>query len=71
MPEFLQINKKNDLENQLELLKQYCFTNGLQISSYADIASGISFEKRKEFFKLLDKIVNHQVNKVIITYKDR
>lgn len=64
--------QKNDLENQLELLKQYCFTNGLQISSsYADIASGISFEKRKEFFKLLDKIVSHRVEKVIITYKDR
>ena len=35
--------QKNDLENQLELLKQYCFTNGLQISSsYADIASGVT-----------------------------
>ncbi|MBQ7617504.1 MAG: recombinase family protein, partial [Desulfovibrio sp.] len=23
--------QKNDLEDQIELLKQYCFTNGLQI----------------------------------------
>ena len=44
--------QKNDLENQLELLKQFCFNNGLQISSiYADIASGISFEKKKRIFQ--------------------
>ena len=43
--------QKPDLENQISMLKQYCFSNGYRISGiYADIASGISFEKRKGFF---------------------
>jgi len=38
---------------------------------YQDIASGISFEKRQDFFNLLDEVINHKIDKVIITYKDR
>lgn len=64
--------QKKDLENQIELLKQYCFSNGIQIHGiYRDIASGISFDKRKEFFQLLKEIIEKKVDKVIITYKDR
>lgn len=64
--------QKNDLENQIELLKQFCFTNGYSISGiYSDIASGISFEKRDDFFKMLDDIINNKVERVVITYKDR
>ncbi len=64
--------QKKDLENQIELLKTFCVNSGIQINAiYQDIASGISFEKRKEFFLLLDEILDHKVEKVIITYKDR
>ena len=43
--------QKHDLDNQIELLKQFCFTNGYVISGiYTDVASGISFEKRHQFF---------------------
>lgn len=64
--------QKKDLENQVELLKNYCFQNGWKINNvYQDIASGISFEKRTDFFKMLDEILNNKVEKVIITYKDR
>jgi len=64
--------QKNDLNNQVELLKNYCFSNGIQINSiYQDIASGISFEKRKEFFIMLDEIIQGKINTVIISYKDR
>ncbi|BAB60389.1 TVG1286418 [Thermoplasma volcanium GSS1] len=46
--------------------------NGYTISAiYAHIASGISLEKRKGFFEMLDEIINNKVEKVIITYKDR
>ena len=38
---------------------------------YSDIASGISFEKRKGFFEMPDEIMDHRVEKVVITYKDR
>jgi putative resolvase len=64
--------QKKDLENQIDLLKQYCFSNGIQIHGiYRDVASGISFEKRKEFFQLLKEVIDKKVEKVIITYKDR
>jgi len=64
--------QKKDLENQVDLLKQFCFMNGYKINEvYTDIASGISFEKRKDFFKLLDEIIDHKVERVVITYKDR
>ena len=43
--------QKKDLENQVQLLKNFCFQNGYIIHGiYQDIASGISFEKRNEFF---------------------
>jgi len=64
--------QKNDLQNQIEQMKQWCFMNGNTISAiYSDIASGISFEKRKGFFEMLDEIINNKVEKVIITYRDR
>lgn len=64
--------QKKDLENQIELLKQFCFTNGYTISGvFSDVASGISFEKRKSFFELLDDVISGKVERVVITYKDR
>ncbi len=64
--------QKKDLENQIDFLKSWSFNAGYQLNGiYADIASGISFDKRKEFFVLLDEIINHKVEKVIIAYKDR
>ena len=64
--------QKKDLEHQVQLLKNFCFQNGYIIHGiYQDIASGISFEKRNQFFDMLDEILAGKVNKVIITYKDR
>ena len=64
--------QKSDLENQISLLKQFCFSNGYTISGiYSDIASGISFEKRINFFKLLDEVLERRVERVVVTYKDR
>ena len=64
--------QKADLENQIAMLKQYCFVNGYTVNQiYSDIASGISFEKRKDFFLLLDEVTAGRVEKVVITYKDR
>ena len=64
--------QKPDLENQIEMLKQFCFSNGYKIGAvFSDVASGISFEKRKGFFEMLDDVISGKVEKVIITYKDR
>lgn len=64
--------QKKDLENQVQLLKNFCFQNGYRINGiYQDIASGICFDKRKQFFDMLDEILSGRVNRVMITYKDR
>lgn len=64
--------QKQDLENQVHLLKTFCFQNGYVLNGvYQDIASGVSFEKRKEFFDLLDEVLAGKVKRVIVTYKDR
>ena len=64
--------QKNDLKNQIELLKNFCFQNGYTINEvYSDIASGITFENRIDLFKLIDEIINNKIEKIIITYKDR
>lgn len=64
--------QKNDLQNQKEMLSNFCINAGIPIGrSFEDISSGISFEKRKDFFKMLDLILAYKVDKVVITYKDR
>lgn len=64
--------QKKDLENQVNLLKNFCFQNGYVINGvYKDIASGISFEKRDQFFDMLDEVIEGKVKRVVITYKDR
>lgn len=64
--------QKQDLENQIENLQSFAMKNGYQVKGlYKDIASGISFEKRKEFFELLDLVISGKVSKIIIIYKDR
>lgn len=65
-------NQKRDLENQIEMLKQFCFSAGYTVDGiYKDIASGISFEKRSDFFSMLDDIISGKVCRVVISYKDR
>lgn len=64
--------QKNDLKDQIELLKNFGFQNGYTINEiYSDIASGITFENRIDLFKLIDEIINNKIEKLIITYKDR
>lgn len=64
--------QKPDLNNQIDTLKQFCFMNGYRVSGiFSDVASGISFEKRKQFFEMLDNVIEGKVERVVITYKDR
>ena len=64
--------QKPELENQTELLKRFCFERGYTINQvFTDVASGISFEKRKGLFALLDEVLGGRVERVVISYKDR
>lgn len=54
------------------MLKTWAYHNGLQVNAiYSDIASGINFDGRKDFFKMLNEVMNYKVESVIIAYKDR
>ena len=64
--------QKADLARQIDKLETFCLAQGIKVDSvFSDIASGINFEKRKQFFALLDLVINGQVEKVFISYKDR
>lgn len=64
--------QKKDLSNQISKLETFANSQGQIVNhSFSDIASGINFEKRDGFFKLLDLIIQGKVSKVVITHKDR
>lgn len=64
--------QKKDLANQMQELKDFCLAKGYEINgSYQDIASGISFKDRKQFFKMLNLIIDGKVERVVITHQDR
>ena len=65
-------SQKSELANQLESLNSFCMNTGIQVDGvFQDVASGISFDNRKQFFELLDDVLEYKVEKVVITYKDR
>lgn len=61
----------NDLQTQIEIIKEYCIKNGVKIDTvYKDIASGMN-ENRKEFNLMLNDIIKGDVETVYISFKDR
>lgn len=64
-------NQKDDLANQVEFLKTYCNTKGVIVDEViTDIGSGLNY-KRKQWNKLLDKVINGEINTIYIAYPDR
>lgn len=64
-------SQKDDLKNQNEFIKQFCNSNGIIVDEYfSDISSGLNY-KRKNWNKLLDQVMNNEIETIYITYKDR
>lgn len=64
--------QKPNLANQMKDLEDFAKKQGYQIDyEFQDIASGLSFKRRKQFFELLDMVISYKVKRVIITHKDR
>lgn len=64
--------QKNDLKKQTQRLYDFALSKGYQLKEQIeDIKSGMSFEERKGFIKLLNKVTNYEVKNVIIENKDR
>jgi excisionase family DNA binding protein len=64
-------DQKSDLERQVQYLTQYCSSKGYRVVDVlSDVASGLKTD-RKGLLKLLDYVVNRQVDVVVVTYRDR
>ena len=71
---YLRVSSRNqidDLENQKQFIKQFCNAKGIVVDDYmTDIGSGLNY-KRKNWNKLLDQVMNNEIETIYITYKDR
>lgn len=64
-------NQKDDLENQIEFLKQFANASGMIVDEImVDIGSGLNYN-RKNWNSLIDKCVSGEIENVIISHKDR
>ncbi|MEM1605512.1 MAG: IS607 family transposase [Fervidicoccaceae archaeon] len=64
-------DQKSDLERQIEYLTRHCSSKGYKIIDIVtDVASGLKTD-RKGLLKLLDYVVNRQMDVVVVTYRDR
>lgn len=62
--------QKDDLQRQVENVRTYMIANGYKFDIITDIGSGINYNK-KGLLLLLDKVINMQVSKIVVLYKDR
>jgi DNA binding domain, excisionase family len=62
--------QKDDLENQIKNLKEYAYSKGYNFEIISDICSGINY-KKEGLKKLLEKINNSEISKIVVLYKDR
>lgn len=64
-------SQKTSLDNQIELIKSYMLSKGIDINEiYSEIASGLN-DNRKELNRLLYAIQQNEVKAVYISFKDR
>lgn len=63
-------NQKDDLERQIQNMQNYLIQQGKPFEIISDIGSGINYNK-KGLNDLIERIINHDVEKVVVLYKDR
>lgn len=62
--------QEDDLNKQIENLKTYMFAKGYSFEMITDIGSSINYSKNG-LTKLLERIHNGEVSRVVVLYKDR
>ena len=62
--------QKDDLERQVQNVKAYLLARGKPFEIIEDIGSGINYNK-KGLLELLQKVIDHKVEKIVVLYKDR
>lgn len=62
--------QKEDLVRQKQVLEMYCSSKGYKYKVIEDIGSGINY-KKKGLKELLGLIMSGEIDRIIITHKDR
>lgn len=63
--------QKDDLKNQIDFIRQYVNAKGVILDeAISDIGSGLNYN-RKKWNKLLEEVMENQIDTIYITYKDR
>lgn len=62
--------QSDNLDRQIDCARQYCIAKGYQFQVISDIGSGINYNK-KGLQDLLTKVMNNEVSKIVVMYKDR
>ena len=63
-------SQQDDLENQINNVRTYMCAKGYQFEIISDIGSGINYSK-KGLQDLISKVNNHEIDKIVVLYKDR
>ena len=64
-------DQKDDLQNQVEFLKQFCNAKGIIVNQcIEDFGSGLNYN-RKKWNKLLDEVMENKIKIIVISNKDR
>ena len=64
-------NQKDDLQNQVEFLKQFCNAKGIIVNQCVeDFGSGLNYNLKK-WNKLLDEVMANKIKTIVISNKDR
>jgi predicted site-specific integrase-resolvase len=64
------IDQKDDLKRQEIVLESYCASKGYQFEIISDLGSGLNY-KKKGLVKLIKMICSEQVDRLVLTHKDR
>ena len=64
------LKQKDNLDRQVGRVLEHCYLNKWDVELYKDIGSGLN-ENRREFKKLLKRVADNDVARVVVEYKDR
>src|SRR5205085_7897444 len=63
--------QKPDLANQKRILEQYCQQQHIEVDEWImEIGGGMNF-KRKQFLRLVDQILEGEVERLVLAHQDR
>lgn len=63
-------DQKADLERQCKVLELYCANKGYDFEIISDLGSGMNY-KKKGLIRLIKLICSNQIDRLVITHKDR